>query len=218
MLILKNENIEWKDHQVCRIQIGFRHSDLTKPSGTHFIMGKNINLEMQDSSHFKSKKYSLMSLTSAYRIISCDELLMIDCMGYEGQNQWTEIEIDKPGRLSYIDGCSNTNAIAPLRNGDPCLNYLFLPEGINQTAHVHPTARIGMIASGEGKVVYWDKGKVNELSLKEGTKFILPRFMKHSFHTQDSHLSVLVFHPDSEGGPMDEVNPMYSRTYVKSLR
>lgn len=115
-----------------------------------------------------------------------------------------------PGHLSYIDGCSNTGLIGPVRNGDPCINYLYFPIGTVQTMHTHPSCRIGMILTGNGIA------DVNEemIPLKTGDVFILDKFSKHRFITTDHSMSLMVFHPDSEDGPRDEHNPMKSRTYL----
>ena len=115
-----------------------------------------------------------------------------------------------PGHLSYIDGCSNSNLIDPARNGEPCLNYLYFPPGINQTFHTHPSVRIGFIASGSGIAETAD----GEVVLTAGDVFILQRFGKHRFKTADSHMSLIAFHPDSEDGPRDEFNPMKTRTHI----
>lgn len=115
------------------------------------------------------------------------------------------------GNLSYIDGCSNSNLVDPPRNGDPCLNYLYFPPNIDQTFHTHPSVRIGTILSGQG---WADLGDV-QIPLVPGSKFVLERHVMHRFYTKDEHLSIMIFHPDSEDGPRDENNPMKTRTYLR---
>jgi len=122
-----------------------------------------------------------------------------------------QINPGQPGDLSYIDGCSNSVIVAPPRNGEPCINYLYFPPNITQTHHVHPSVRIGLVLSGEGKATVAGK----DYPLTEGTAFILDRFDRHGFSTENSHMSLAVFHPDSESGPTDEFNPMKSRTYIQ---
>jgi quercetin dioxygenase-like cupin family protein len=117
-----------------------------------------------------------------------------------------------PGDLAYIDGCSNSVIVPPGRNGEPCINYLYFPPGIFQTAHTHPSVRIGYIMEGEG---FAHVGEKKKLPLKQGDMFILEKHELHNFSTKDSSMSLLVFHPDSESGSTDEFNTMKSRTYIQ---
>jgi hypothetical protein len=137
--------------------------------------------------------------------------IVIEMFGFKMTEQSLSVfNKEVPGNLSYIDGCSNSVLIPPPRNGDPCLNYLYFPPGIDQTFHVHPSVRIGMIFSGSGIAEL--KNKTYEL--KPFTPFILDRFCLHRFKTDDSSMSLIAFHPDSDDGPTDEFNPMKTRTYI----
>lgn len=137
--------------------------------------------------------------------------IIIETLGYRlPEQKFTFVSPGKPGHLSYIDGCSNTNLIDPARSGDPCLNYLYFPKNINQTFHTHPSIRVGIILSGKGKASINNQ----EIDLVPGKVFLLERHTLHRFTTSDSHMSLMVFHPDSEDGPRDEHNPMKSRTYI----
>ena len=51
-------------------------------------------------------------------------------------------EIEDKGRLRYIDGCTDSLLIPPVKKGDPCLNHLHFPKNITQTPHTHPSHRI----------------------------------------------------------------------------
>lgn len=137
--------------------------------------------------------------------------IVIEMFGYKMSEQTVSIfNKEIPGNLSYIDGCSNSVLVPPPRNGEPCLNYLYFPPGINQTYHTHPSVRIGMIFSGNGIAELKDQTYI----LKPYTAFILDRFCLHRFRTEDSHMSLVAFHPDSDDGPTDEHNPMKARTYI----
>jgi hypothetical protein len=217
-MILLDSKLEHKDHHLCTVGIGPFGEEWIHPRGTHYLLGKGLEVELEGAGTLRNRGYSAFSLVKPYRIHGQAEIVQIEFSAHVGQTQWTEVQAGECGRLSYIDGCSNTNVVAPLRNGDPCVNYLYLPPGTAQTAHVHPTARIGLICGGRGRVHFWQGGAEREMELREGLKFLLPRFMKHCFHTADSSLSVLVFHPDSEGGPVDERNPMLSRTYISPFQ
>lgn len=120
---------------------------------------------------------------------------------------------EKVGRLKYVDECSDTLLISPTIFGDPCLNYLYIPAGINQVAHTHPSVRIGYILGGEGYCLT----KNGKFDLYPGIVFLLHPNEVHSFHTQNSYLSIFVYHPDSDFGPTDEVHPMLNKTFIDGV-
>lgn len=70
------------------------------------------------------------------------KVLVIQCMEYNGMRSMGG-PIEKTGRLKYIDGCTDSLLIPPVKKGDPCLNHLHFPVGIEQTMHTHPSIRIG---------------------------------------------------------------------------
>jgi quercetin dioxygenase-like cupin family protein len=157
-------------------------------------------------------------VSSGYQNINIEgPALVIDNPGYEFSEKKTcTFNPSLQGQLSYIDGCSNSNLIDPPRNGDPCINYLYFPPGIDQTWHTHPSVRIGYVLSGQGYACLKYGDKEEELSLELGKIFVLHRHVKHRFRTNgDQHMSLMVYHPDSEDGPRDENNPMKSRTYIR---
>lgn len=119
--------------------------------------------------------------------------------------------VEARGRLKYIDGCSDTVLLSPTVLGDPCLNLLYAPPGTTQSAHTHPSVRVGLILEGRG---FCRMGDGSELPLTAGSVFILPRDEVHSFHTRDLPLKIAVFHPDSDFGPTDEAHPMVNRTLI----
>lgn len=118
--------------------------------------------------------------------------------------------IERTGRLRYIDGCSDSVLIAPPLMGDPCLNFLSVPPGIDQTAHTHPSIRVGIVMNGRGVC----RSPGGEQPLRPKDIFVLPRDMEHSFHTLDDWLRIVVYHPDSDCGPSDDQHPMVTRTLV----
>lgn len=122
--------------------------------------------------------------------------------------------VEPYGRLKYIDGCSDTLLIGPPLKGDPCLNFLRFPPGIDQTAHTHPTIRAGVILSGEGvcKTAHGDK------KLVPGAAFILFPDAIHAFSTEGTNgMALSVFHPDTDTGPSHEDHPMLNRTIVDGV-
>jgi len=120
--------------------------------------------------------------------------------------------IEEKGRIKYIDGCSSTVLINPLRKGDPCLNFLYVPPGISQTYHQHPSLRVGVVLSGEGTCQV-DEGNFPML---EGTVFCLPEQKMHSFRSScETSLRIAIYHPDSIVGPTDDCHTMLNNTFVE---
>jgi len=118
--------------------------------------------------------------------------------------------VEDQGRLKYIDGCTDSLLIPPVMLGDPCLNLLYFPPGINQTQHTHPSMRVGLVASGSG-VCVTPAGKI---PLIPGQAFVIYADGLHSFATQDEPMRVIAYHPDSDFGPTHENHPMINRTIV----
>lgn len=143
-------------------------------------------------------------------------VVLIKRFGYRGQTMFGTVE--KHGRLSYIDGCSDSLLVYPPRLGDPCLNHLHFPPGILQTQHTHPTVRMGIVSNGKGKAFRVPSaGNTGwESDLSEGCVFLLNEQEQHSFRTSetDSVMDVIAYHPDSDFGPTDADHPMINRTYV----
>jgi hypothetical protein len=125
--------------------------------------------------------------------------------------------IEEKGRLSYIDGCSDTVLVAPARQGDPVLNLLHFPAGVRQSVHSHPSIRLGVVARGEGIAFGPSPNGDLRVSLRTGTMFLLPAHEMHAFSTAESpsSLDVIAFHPDSDWGPTDGTHPMLNRTYLR---
>jgi hypothetical protein len=118
--------------------------------------------------------------------------------------------VEDTGRLRYIDGCSDTLLIPPPLLGDPCLNLLHIPRGTQQTTHTHPSLRLGAIFKGAGECVL----PHSRVPLTPGLIFSIDSDALHSFHTYDSDLLVVAYHPESDFGPTHEVHPMVNRTII----
>lgn len=146
-------------------------------------------------------------------------VVAISRFGFRGQ--WNIGRIEKVGRLSYIDGCSDTILVPPPRLGDPCFNHLHFPPHVLQTQHTHPTIRMGIVAAGEGHAYQLaTNGEGWEYALQKGNLFLLDPQEIHSFRTDKtkSNMEVVAFHPDSDWGPTDAVHPMRNRTYIGNAR
>lgn len=118
--------------------------------------------------------------------------------------------VEAEGRLKYIDGCTDSLLVSPIRLGDPCLNHLHFPPNIKQTMHTHPSNRIGVVARGQGRCIT----PTGEIPLLPGVRFCIPRDSEHCFYTDDHTMDVIAWHPDSDYGPQDENHPMVNRTMV----
>lgn len=131
---------------------------------------------------------------------------------YQGINQIGG-PIEHKGRLQYINGCSSTLLLSAMKLGDPCFNFLHVPQNVDQTAHTHPTLRVGYVVSGNG-IVKLDDGTID---LRPDLMFCLLPDALHSFHTANDELRIVIYHPDSDFGPSDEAHPMLNRTIVNGV-
>lgn len=135
-------------------------------------------------------------------------------LGYKCMPMMGQVETN--GRLSYIDGCSDSVLVSMPRYGDPVLNYLHFPTGILQTQHTHPSIRMGVVIGGGGQA-WQEKGNYHdgwEKPLSKGCMFMLEEQELHSFKTTDSFMDIIAYHPDSDTGPTDENHSMINRTYI----
>lgn len=121
--------------------------------------------------------------------------------------------IEEKGRLKYIDGCTDSLLIPPVKHGDACLNHLHFPPGIYQTMHTHPSIRVGIVKSGRGECVT----PYGNIPLFPGQIFIIHKEGMHCFKTFDVTMDVIAYHPDSDFGPKDEEHPMINRTIVGGI-
>lgn len=122
--------------------------------------------------------------------------------------------LEPTGRLKYIDGCSDSLLVPPVKLGFPCMNALYFPPGIDQTPHTHQSLRLGLVASGRGLCRLEDR----VIELLEGDRFAILEDTVHSFQTSDqARMVVIAYHPDSDHGPQDHDHPMINRTFVQGV-
>ena len=122
--------------------------------------------------------------------------------------------IEERGRFAYINGGTNSLLIPPLMRGDPCLNAMYLPPGIDQTFHTHPSYRIGIVVAGECEIATQELVR----TLHKGDIFAIAANHPHKFRTHSDSLTIVVFHPDSEIGFTHHSNPMLERTIVDGVK
>jgi quercetin dioxygenase-like cupin family protein len=140
------------------------------------------------------------------------EGLVISRFGYRGLWQIGG-PIEPAGRLRYIDGCSDTLLVCPPLLGEPCLNHLHIPPHTSQSAHTHPSMRLGVILRGSGEC----RTPEGAFPLSPGMAWYIPTGCLHAFHTAGEPLDVIAWHPDSDFGPTHTNHPMVSRTFVAGV-
>jgi hypothetical protein len=178
-------------------------------SGAISTIAKNSNV--RDISHGQ-----YFCLTGRKLIINVDQHTNVAVFiryGFKGQNL-VGGPIEESGRLMYIDGCSDSLLIYPPRLGDPSLNHLHFPRGINQSFHIHPSIRLGIVVNGQGIADVKDQGNIDVVPLETGNVFVLLEREEHRFRTLDVEMDVLAFHPDGDWGPTDHNHTMLNRTYL----
>lgn len=161
----------------------------------------------------RPKEYVGLPVKDSIEIKSAGKFFGAFRLGYRGQQIQGKIE-DK-GRLCYIDGCSDTLLVYPPRMGDPSLNMLYFPPGINQTFHTHPSIRIGCVVDGYGVSCLGTPGNEKEVPLNEGDLFMIEEQELHRFRTENRSMRVIPYHPDGDWGPTDHDHTMLNRTYLK---
>ena len=214
-IINTNETIYITDRTMLSVT-NQEHAMNTIDETSHFkfIIANNATCNTEDFTVSGCFAVSTCKKITLLKKDDTGKIVIINALGFNGLEDKVSVlnSINNPGHLSYIDGCSNSNIIDPPRNGDPCVNYLFIPKNTDQTFHTHPSVRIILILSGRGVCSLKDL----EIPLIPGQVYNLPRHTIHRFKTTDDTLSVMVFHPDSDSGPRDEANPMKTRTYINN--
>ena len=177
---------------------------------THFLFVSEGEVSLKSNNgEFLLQENSFATVPGNFSLDGSGQVLVATLLNYTGFFNLGG-PIEPFGRLKYIDGCSATVLINPLKLGEPCLNFLYVPPGISQTAHTHPSLRIGLVASGSGTCTV-DEGV---FKMETGTVFCLPENKLHSFSAIDDCLRIIIYHPDSEVGPADDSHTMLNNTFV----
>lgn len=160
----------------------------------------------------RNQYFSLFVGNNSVIAAAVNRLFLVTRLGYKCQNTvgWAE----EKGRLSYIDGCTDSLLVYPPRQGDPSLNLLHFPSGIDQSPHTHPSIRIGCVIDGYGISDTWSNGVRLSHDLVTGVNFCLEENELHRFRTSDSSMTVIAWHPDGDWGPTDHNHTMLNRTYI----
>lgn len=159
-----------------------------------------------NASNFLLPKGSFFSIPNQFNINGTAFLIKKE--NYQGMLLMGLLE--NYGRLKYIDGCTDSILIHPIKKGDACLNALYFPKNINQSPHTHPSIRIGIVSDGQGFAVTKDYVS----PLKKGDVFVIQDNEIHNFETKDSGMVVIAYHPDSDFGALDHDHPMINKTFL----
>lgn len=189
------------------------HFELSNDSSTYFgfvlegyceLMWQGHKLNLSSQMYF-----SVPGGLSSGSLAMHGKVILFERSGYRGLPIFggpTEVD----GRLAYIDNSRASILVSPARVGDPVLNLLVFPPNIEQSSHLHPSLRLGLVIKGHGQC----RMERESIPLEVGTVFALEAGQIHGFNSGSEGLSVIAYHPDSDVGPTDEVHPMKSRTYL----
>jgi quercetin dioxygenase-like cupin family protein len=192
---------------------GWRDGSLALEAGaTHYGMAVEGDCVLEtDAGRFVLRAGMFFVVPGAGRVEG-GAGMAISRLGYLGLFQ-VGGPVEATGRLRYIDGCSDTLLVCPPVLGEPCLNHLHMPPGTDQTAHTHPSERIGVIVRGTGEC----RTPGGTFALRPGMGWRIPTGCLHSFFTREEPLDVLAWHPDSDFGPTHDHHPMVNRTFVDGV-
>lgn len=189
------------------------HPEYAKYCSVYGYSYGNATLNVDNKSTvIESGQYFAFFIKDSLEVKTDSNLFLVIKLGYKVVNQigWVE---DK-GRLSYIDGCSDSLLVYPSRMGDPSLNLLYFPIGVDQSFHIHPSIRIGCVIDGSGQSDYVVDGSTMEHALDAGDIFCLEEQELHRFKTKNNHMRIIAWHPDGDWGPTDHNHTMLNRTYI----
>lgn len=190
-----------------------RASDADLAAGHHhfgFVVSRSASLQCA-SGEFAMGPHMYFRVPGSGRLRAAGPVFLVSQLEFHGMFMIGG-PTEESGRLRYIDGCSDSLLIPPVIKGDACLNLLCIPPGVSQTAHTHPSFRVGIVIDGQGIC----RTAGGDHALQPGQLFLIHADGLHSFHTpRDSGLRVIAFHPDSDFGPTHEDHPMLNRTLVR---
>lgn len=206
-------HFEFKDGQHhCHVTVSTGEVESLPAGATHFIVVQQGRLRItleETGQAYELNGGQYASLPGAVRIEGQGHALIVSSIGYGGV-ALVGGPMEERGRLRYIDGCTSSLLVSPPVRGEPCLNLLCLPAHTHQTMHEHPSLRVGLILSGNGRC----DTHHGLLDFKRGTGFLLPPGTAHSFQSQEEDMRIVIFHPDSDSGPTHTDHTMLNRTFV----
>lgn len=194
---------------------GFKNEERefgTSVSTTYgFVISGKLSLRVAGFGSCEFGAGAYFSCPGSMQLAGEGEAILVERIGFRGLFQ-VGGALEDSGRLCYIDNASTSILVHPPRKGDPVLNYLCFPQNIEQSFHIHPSIRMGVVYAGSGVCSF---GNGESFPLRPGTAFYLPERWSHRFCSHAEGLKVIAYHPDSDVGSTDQVHPMLSRTYLE---
>jgi hypothetical protein len=197
--------VDFEDDDIAVVGFSSGRRHYPKATGTTFVAVADGALTV-NGLRLEAGMYACAPEPATFEARDCRALLAT-AKGYRGMFALGG-PVENSGRLRYIDGCSDTGLIQPLKCGDPCLNYLHFPGKTRQTPHYHPSHRVGLVFAGEGLC----HTGARTTPMWPGDMWLIPAGLEHWFETDEATLRVIAFHPDSEFGPTDESHQMLNAT------
>lgn len=189
----------------------FPSADLYLPANhTHFgfVLSGHIVLRYANGRRMPLPEGYHFCVNGAATVESYGTGIVSSAEGFAGMNQFGG-PLENEGRLRYVDGCSNSLLVHPLRKGDPCFHHLHLEPHTKERPHTHPSLRTLVVYRGEGEAIVPGLGTVH---IKRGDAFVIEPNCAHSFNTGEVGMSLVTYHPDSVVGYTDDNNPMLNNT------
>jgi hypothetical protein len=198
--------------------------EMSNVYGSSFVYVHSGSVVANNRFHLSKGMYGVVTEGGLAGYSLCTRALVIRDRNYHAMSMFGG-PIERRGRLRYIDGCTDSLLVPPVKLGDPCLNHLHFPKGIKQTMHTHPSARVGIVTKGSGLchtpfgTVPMLRGMVFMIMPENGyTAFgedgMIHRVGLHCFETTDDEMDIVAFHPNSDWGPTDEEHPMLAQTHL----
>ncbi len=191
--------------------IGIHHTSQLLGGGTNTIVCTSGNVAVTDSHGAVTLSHGMYAvLPTDCSVTPISGLAVAICVPEPHGFRQFGGPLEATGRLSYIDGCTDTLLVCPPKLGAPCLNHLHIPRHTDQSFHTHPSDRLGVILSGSG----WCDTPDGSFALSSGLAWFIPMGCEHRFRTTNNALDVVAWHPDSDFGPTDDNHPMINRTIL----
>lgn len=110
--------------------------------------------------------------------------------------------VELEGKLRAVDGTTFTRLYAPSLE-EPALDLISIPEALQSDFAIHPTARVGIVVAGEGRLLIGGTGEYGgeAVELQEGQSYVVPAGSEYCLHTDGKRLTVVEWSPGRAPAP-----------------